>query len=79
MAGAVEATCESGFQFYFQLSYILPTILISIAQLTGGLQTEGQSLGGGGGGGSLKDLLNWRTVSIAVSFFSISKTFCTIR
>ena len=75
LASTVEATCESGFQFYFQLSYLLPTILISVALVTGGVRGEEQS----GGGGSLTDLFNWRTASIAASFFSISRTFCTIR
>ena len=78
LASTVEATCESGFQFYFQLSYLLPTILISVALVTGGVRGEEQP-GGGGGGGSLTDLFNWRTASIAASFFSISRTFCTIR
>ena len=79
LASTVEATCESGFQFYFQLSYLLPTILISVALVTGGVHGEEQPVGGGGGGGSLTDLFNWRTASIAASFFSISRTFCTIR
>ena len=78
MASTVEATCESGFQFYFQLSYLLPTIIISVALVTGGVRGEEQ-LEGGGGGGSLTDLFNWRTASIAASFFSISRTFCIIR
>ena len=84
MASTVEASCESGFQFYFQLSYLLPTILISVALVTGGVHGEdeeqpGGGGGGGGGGGSLTDLFNWSTASIAFSFFSISRTFCTIR
>ena len=75
MANTVEATCESGFQFYFQLSYLLPTIIISVALVCGGVRGDDQEAGGG----SLTDLFNWRTASIAASFFSISRTFCTIR
>ena len=78
LASTVEATCESGFQFYFQLSYLLPTILISVALVTGDVHDDDDDLAQGGGG-SLRDLFNWRTASIAVSFFSISRTFCTIR
>ena len=79
LASTVEATCESGFQFYFQLSYLLPTILISVALVTGDVHDDDDLFSSQGGGGSLRDLFNWRTASIAVSFFSISRTFCTIR
>ena len=70
LAATIEATCESGFQFFFQLSYLLPTILISVSNI---------SLSGDESGGSLEDLFNWRTTSIAASFISISRTFCVIR
>ena len=70
LAATIEATCESGFQFFFQLSYLLPTILISVSNIR---------LTGDESGGSLEDLFNWRTASIAASFISISRTFCVIR
>ena len=75
MASTVEATCESGFQFYFQLSYLLPAIIISVALVSGGVRDADQEFGGG----SLTDLFNWRTASIAASLFTISRTFCTIK
>ena len=75
LAGIIEAACESGFQFYFQLSYLLPTILISVAKVTGDEDFDGS----GGSEGHLEDLFNWRTFSIAASFVSISRTFCVIR
>ena len=49
MAATIEAACESGFQFYFQLSYLLPTILISVAKVTGDEDSDGS---GGSGNGS---------------------------
>ena len=79
LASTIEAACESGFQFYFQLSYLLPSILISIAVITQNLRDDNEDQIQGGGGGSIEDLINAKTLSIVFSFFSISKTFCVIR
>ena len=46
LAATIEATCESGFQFFFQLSFLLPTILISVSniRMTGDGDDGGENL-----------------------------------
>jgi len=61
----VEASVESGFQFWFQTVYILPTILLSFIRI--------------GGDAKWTDLFNWKMFSILMSFASFAWTFYTIR
>ena len=61
----VEASVESGFQFWFQTVYILPTIILSFIRI--------------GGDAKWTDLFNWRMFSILMSFASFAWTFYTIR
>ena len=61
----VEASMESGFQFWFQTVYILPTIILSFIKI--------------GGNAEWADLFNWRMFSILMSFASFAWTFYTIR
>ena len=61
----VESAFESGFQFFFQSVFKLPSLLLSITSHRAG--------------SSWKDLVNWATVSIAASFVSFAWTYSTIR
>ena len=61
----VESAFESGFQFFFQSVFKLPSLLLSITSHRAG--------------SSWKDLVNWATASIALSFLSFAWTYTTIR
>ena len=61
----IESAFESGFQFFFQSVFTLPSFLLSITS---------QKVGS-----SWKDLVNWATASIALSFLSFAWTYSTIR
>ena len=60
----VEASCESGFQFWFQTIYLMPSLILSFVNV---------------GGGSLTDLFNWRIFSIVSSFGTFAWAFYSIR
>ena len=51
-------------EFFFQTVYVLPTLILSLTGLTGSDWT---------------DLVNWRMLSIALSFASIARSFYSIR
>ena len=59
-----EANTEAGFQFFLQLLYLMPTIIIMIARVELG---------------NLEDLFNIRVASILASFVTISRMYCVIR
>ena len=61
----IEAAIESCFQFCFQAVYRMPSLFISF-------MTEGQ-------GFQWKDLVNWGTFSVVISFASFAWTFTSIR
>ena len=59
-----EANTEAGFQFFLQLLYLMPTVIIMIARVELG---------------NLEDLFNIRVASILASFVTISRMYCVIR
>ena len=61
----IEASIESGFQFWFQSIYLLPTLILSFMDIDGL--------------NSWTDLFNWRIFSIAMSFATFAWTFFKIR
>ena len=61
-----DASFESSFQFLFQGLYSLKTIIFAIMDLEGGSLT-------------LTDLVNWKNVSILLSFLSFAFTSFNIR
>ena len=61
----IEAAIESCFQFCFQAVYRMPSLFISF-------MAEGQ-------GFQWKDLVNWGTFSVVISFASFAWTFTSIR
>ena len=61
----IEAAIESGFQFWFQSIYLMPTLILSFIGI--GVTT------------SWTDLFNWRLFSIAMSFYTFAWTFYNIR
>ena len=68
-----EANTEAGFQFFLQLLYLMPTIIIMIARV---LHVEGVAQHDKG---KLEDLFNMRVASILASFVTISRMYCVIR
>ena len=68
-----EANTEAGFQFFLQLLYLMPTIIIMVAKATN--HVEGKD----GKVGKLEDLFNVRVASILASFVTISRMYCVIR
>ena len=65
MSMIIEAVTESSFQFYFQTIFMIPVVIANILDLQN-IQL-------------LTDLFNWRTLSIAISFITISWSFYHIR
>ena len=61
----IEAAIESGFQFWFQSIYLMPTLILSFIGI-------GETT-------SWTDLFNWRLFSIAMSFYTFAWTFYSIR
>ena len=59
-----EANTEAGFQFFIQLLYLMPTVIIMINRVELG---------------NLEDLFNIRVASILASFVTISRMYCVIR
>ena len=59
-----EANTEAGFQFFLQLLYLMPTVIIMINRVELG---------------NLEDLFNIRVASILASFVTISRMYCVIR
>ena len=59
-----EANTEAGFQFFLQLLYLMPTVIIMINRVELG---------------NLEDLFNIRVASIIASFVTISRMYCVIR
>ena len=58
LAATIEATCESGFQFFFQLSFLLPTILISVSNI----RVTGDGDDGGENLDDLSESIGWSLV-----------------
>ena len=70
-----EANTEAGFQFFLQLLYLMPTIIIMVARVTEhveGVVAKHRI-------GTLEDLFNVRVASILASFITISRMYCVIR
>ena len=63
LALILEASLESNFQFWLQSNYSLPDILVIIV--------EAKS--------NYEELINWRTMSILLSFITISYSIIKIR
>ena len=62
----IETALESNFQFWFQTQYILPAVVTNILEYFNGEL-------------NITELINWRTLSIFLSFISISWTAVKIR
>ena len=60
----VESAVESGFQFFFQTVFSLPSFILSVTANAGHSWTK---------------LINWTTISIIMSFTSFSMAYYTIR
>ena len=60
----IESAVESGFQFFFQTVFSLPTFILNVTAHAGHSWTE---------------LINWTTVSIIISFTSFAMAYYTIR
>ena len=60
----IEAALESGFQFWFQTVYLMPTIFLTFMDI------DEQS--------NWSDLFTWKVLSILLSFGTFSWTFCSI-
>ena len=69
-----EANTEAGFQFFLQLLYLMPTIIIMVARVTA--HAEGVAKNEVG---NLEVLFNIRMASILASFVTISRMYCVIR
>ena len=61
----IEASVESSFQFFFQTTFQLPSIILAFTEPSAGFEWT--------------DLFNWQFFSIAMSFFTISYAFLKIR
>ena len=61
----IEASVESSFQFFFQTTFQLPSIILAFTDPSSGFEWT--------------DLFNWRFFSIAMSFASFSVAFFAIR
>ena len=61
---AVNVMVNYSVQFFFQTVYVLPSLVLSLTGSTGSDWT---------------DLVNWRMLSIALSFASFSRSFYSIR
>ena len=61
----VESAVESRFQFFYQTVFIFPSIVLSVTA--------------DAGGGDWRKLVNWRTLSILLSFTSFAWNYYTIR
>ena len=61
----IEASVESSFQFFFQTTFQLPSIILAFTDPSAGFEWS--------------DLFNWQFFSIAMSFFSFSNAFLKIR
>ena len=62
----MESSMESSFQFYFQALFSLPTLVIAYLDIH-----EGKL--------SMQQLINWKNVSIVLSFMSFAYTSFNIR
>ena len=69
-----EANTEAGFQFFLQLLYLMPTLLIILARVTEHVEGAAKHEMG-----NLEDLFNVRVASILASFVTISRMYCVIR
>ena len=61
----IEASVESSFQFFFQTTFQLPSIILAFTNQTAGFEWT--------------DLFTWQFFSIAMSFVSFSNAFLKIR
>ena len=61
----IESSVEASFQFFFQTVYVLPTLILSFTDISGTFDW--------------KDLFNWKTFSIVLSFASFAWAFYVIR
>ena len=61
----IEASVESSFQFFFQTTFQLPSIILAFTDPSARFEWT--------------DLFNWKFFSIAMSFVSFSMAFLTIR
>ena len=61
----VESAVESRFQFFYQTVFIFPSIVLSVTA--------------DAGGGDWRKLVNWRSLSILLSFTSFAWNYYTIR
>ena len=61
----IEASVESSFQFFFQTTFQLPSIILAFTDPSNGFEWT--------------QLFNWRFFSIAISFVSFSVAFFKIR
>ena len=61
----IESSVEASFQFFFQTVYVLPTLILSFTDVSGTFDW--------------KDLINWKTFSIVLSFASFAWAFYVIR
>ena len=61
----IESSVEASFQFFFQTVYVLPTLILSFTDVSGTFDW--------------KDLVNWKTFSIVLSFASFAWAFYVIR
>ena len=64
MSKLIEKISKKIVQFFFQTVYVLPTLVLSLTGLTGSDWTV---------------LVNWRMVSIILSFASIARSYYSIR
>ena len=61
----IESSVEASFQFFFQTVYVLPTLILSFTDVSGTFDW--------------KDLFNWKTFSIVLSFATFAWAFNVIR
>ncbi len=61
----IESSVEASFQFFFQTVYVFPTIILGFTDVSGT--------------SDWKDLFNWKTFSIVLSFASFAWAFYVIR
>ena len=62
----LEAALEAGFQFWFQTIYYLPTLVQALMDISGADR-------------DLQDVVDWKIVSIILSFLTFSLTSFNIR
>ena len=62
---AIEASMEACFQFWFQTNFVLPSVILGITDI--------------GGPNQITDLVNFRLLSILLSFFTFAWSSFTIR